>query len=153
MIGERRKSTLISYGSHKDGRLSMVRKLSLSLEGGFMSRSIIEIQWGGFFSKQPGHHSWNIHFPVLEELVIDFTGLELRSEEDNWVRHCSSHIYNSIYIVPKADEIQLNAFVRKLETFGKLKKLTVRGVSHPKTLETLREKLVRDDGEFRRVVV
>ena len=43
---------------------------------------------------------------------------------------------------------QLNAFVRKLETFGKLKKLTVRGVSHPETLEAMRERLVRADGDF-----
>ena len=42
--------------------------------------------------------------------------------------------------------------MRKLETFGKLKKLTVRGVSHPKTLETMCEKLVRDNGEFCTIV-
>ncbi|KAG7005192.1 hypothetical protein G7Y79_00021g050590 [Physcia stellaris] len=112
VLRARRDSTLVSYGSHPDGRLSMIRRLDISLESGFLSRRS------------------NIHFPVLEELAVDFGGLELRCEEDSW----------------------LNAFVRKLETFGKLRKLTVRGVSHPETLEAMREKLVRDDGEFRSVV-
>lgn len=112
------------------------------------SRSLTEIHWEDFFAKSRSGCSRNIHFSILEELMVDFSGLELRSEEDNWVSH-HSHLAK---IVPNADIRQLNAFVRKLETFGKLTKLTVRGVSHPKTLETMCEKLVKDDGEFHTIV-
>ena len=84
MIGERRDSSLVSYGSHKDGRLSLIRKLEISLESDFLSRRSVEIWWGDFFTR-PDHPSQNIHFPVLEELAVDFRGLELRCEEDNWV--------------------------------------------------------------------
>lgn len=120
------------------GRLTLIKSMVIlfKLTGrettySDLRRTWILRDWQSFFNEKPSESPYHFdgkgfaRFPALEELGLDFRGLELNGE--------------GLTTAP---------VVRKFATTHKLKQLKVEGVKHEATLVRLKAGLVRDDGDF-----